>query len=230
MKRDQAIALGVSMYEKTLTRPMDAARLLRPASDNAKLGGSTRKTWRIGPFKNRPLYSLTLEERATCPATCPALTDCYGNNMPFAKRVDVSADPMGFLRRLELELAQLARKHPEGFSIRLHVLGDFYSVEYVRFWQRALERFPRLGIYGYTHTTGDIADAIDDVFARYPGRFSILRSDDPTPGIRPMALRETMPESASLPVCPEQTGKAASCLDCGLCTLPNVRGVKFLSH
>jgi hypothetical protein len=32
----------------------------------------------------------------------------------------------------------------------LHVLGDFYSADYVRFWTRALKAFPALHVFGFT--------------------------------------------------------------------------------
>ena len=33
-----------------------------------------------------------------------------------------------------------AVKHVNGFAVRLHNLGDFYSVEYVELWRKLLER------------------------------------------------------------------------------------------
>ena len=33
-----------------------------------------------------------------------------------------------------LHVADLNKNHPEGFAVRLHVLGDFYNENYVIFW------------------------------------------------------------------------------------------------
>jgi hypothetical protein len=48
------------------------------------------------------------------------------------------------------ELAALQQMHPGGFLVRLHVLGDFYSVDYAQLWHEALEAYPALHIFGYT--------------------------------------------------------------------------------
>ena len=41
-------------------------------------------------------------------------------------------------------------KHVNGFAVRLHNLGDFYSVEYVELWRKLLERHPALHVWGYS--------------------------------------------------------------------------------
>jgi hypothetical protein len=53
-------------------------------------------------------------------------------------------------RRLQIEVAGLAKHHPRGFAVRLHVLGDFYSVGYIALWRELLERHPAPHIWGYT--------------------------------------------------------------------------------
>ena len=50
--------------------------------------------------------------------------------------------------RLEREVALLDIEHPDGFAVRLHELGDFYSVEYVKLWGKLLECNPGLHIWG----------------------------------------------------------------------------------
>ena len=47
-------------------------------------------------------------------------------------------------------LACSACDHVNGFAVRLHNLGDFYSVEYVELWRRLLERHSALHVWGYT--------------------------------------------------------------------------------
>ena len=201
-----------------------------PSDSNSKLSGD-RKTWRAGAYVGHRLYSLTLVERDYCPNDCPAWNVCYGDNMRWANRIDARQDIDVFYTRLTGELDTLDRKHPDGYSVRLHILGDFWNVAYVRFWGDQLATRRALNVYGYTHRTGEIHDAIDSVFMRFGRRFNILQSDgDRTREIRPVALLESHPDAGDLPICPEQTGKATGCLDCGLCTLDNVKGVTFLLH
>ena len=52
--------------------------------------------------------------------------------------------------RLEREIEVLDVRHGGGFVVRLHVLGDFYSVEYVGLWRRLLRQYPTLRVFGYT--------------------------------------------------------------------------------
>jgi hypothetical protein len=205
--------------------------LLKAAADNRKLGNG-KGTWTKGAFKGMPLYSLTLEERVTCDHACPVWDLCYGDNMPFATRWDTSVDQgKSLMAVLGNELDILDLKHPAGYSIRLHVLGDFFSMRYIAFWRHALKKHPRLHVYGYTHRTGQLARAIDRVFTQFPTRFVIFQSDPTEETVRPAAMLEGIhPNATSLPLCPEQAGKVPSCLECGLCTSPNIRGVRFAQH
>ena len=201
--------------------------VLKPGKNNKKLGGLITK----GRWKGKYLYSLTLEERATCPRYCHHWDDCYGNNMPFAHRYDVSPD---LLPAISSHISRLRNKHPQGIVIRLHVLGDFYSPEYVNFWVEMLEAWPNLCLFGYTARWGDdIQYAIHTKLNRgYPNRCVIRYSRnmeyDETLSAR-YATEETFDGAAF--TCPEQTGKLPSCADCGLCWGEHsTKSVRFLSH
>jgi len=211
-------------YPKSVRKPNAATRTLKPSS-NRKLGKRITR----GRWKGMPIYTLTLEERRTCPASCPHWDDCYGNNMPFAHRFKHGAALVG---RLERELKELQKRYPKGFAVRLHVLGDFYSVAYVERWASWLEQFPALHIWGYTARlprVDPIGDAVESLRtnpalgARFRIRFSgggranLALSADPaewdTPGF----------------ACPEQTGRLPSCGACGLCW-ESPLNVRFVSH
>ena len=45
--------------------------------------------------------------------------------------------------RLAREVALLSIDHGAGFAVRLHVLGDFYSVAYVTLWRTLLDTSPQ---------------------------------------------------------------------------------------
>ncbi len=230
MKVADAIDLGVSAFELTVSKPGISHRsgketpIFKRSTTNKKFG--KRTTWRAGSFKNMPLYSLTLEERATCPKDCKMYVPCYGNNTPFATRFKQGFE---LESRIADELFILDERHPGGYSIRLHVLGDFYSVDYVKHWELMLYLHSQLHIFGYTHRTGEIEKEIDRVFLIFKERFNILQSDKHST-VRPSALTEITPGHENLITCPEQENKVDGCLDCGYCTLPNVKGVTFLVH
>jgi hypothetical protein len=230
MNRTAAINAGTTQFPKNVAiagiSPLNgrATSILKEAKANSKLGGKARNFWTKGKFANMPLFSLTLVERETCPSTCSAWAICYGNNMPFATRWDIKQDGGKLLmRELDAEMALLNRYYPNGFSVRLHVLGDFFSVEYVKWWGEMLEKYPALHCYGYTHNAdNEIWDAIAEIRGE---RFVIRQSDGHQ---FPVAVRESIDNS--FPTCPEQTGKVKSCLDCGLCPNMNVQGIRFLEH
>ena len=132
-----------TIFQKSIRLPEENETfILKPGSNNKKLGFKvTSKRW-----KGKKLYSLTLVERDTCPTSCHHWNDCYGNNMPFAHRFSIE----NLTDKLETELASLNDRHPLGIVIRLHVLGDFYSIDYVNFWEDMLFKYPNLCIFGYT--------------------------------------------------------------------------------
>lgn len=206
-------------YQKSIKKPEDY-NILKPGSNNKKLGWNVKaKQW-----KGKKMYSLTLVERETCPRSCHHWDDCYGNNMPFAHRFDTE----GLMDKLEQEIPALLNKHKQGIVIRLHVLGDFYSTEYVEFWERMLLQYPTLCIFGYTARIDEIGKRISLMNMRMSERCVIRFSrskeyDSPNR----YAAEEDFDGKAFW--CPEQKGKIDSCADCGLCWM-TPKTVKFASH
>ncbi|RSY83136.1 hypothetical protein DAH66_12770 [Sphingomonas koreensis] len=218
-----AVVEGRTIMPGRVFQPHEVARLLIDGVNSRKIGRRVMK----GRWKGFPIFTLTLEERATCPRTCLEWRTCYGGNMQYARRIAHGAD---YERRLWAELAEKQRKHPGGFAVRLHVLGDFYSETYVRLWRNALERFPALHVFGFT-ARDPIADPIGTAlyslivvqWRRFAIRFSgldapeggsvVIDRDQPTPHI----------------VCPAQTGGTDCCATCALCWHSD-RTIAFWRH
>jgi hypothetical protein len=214
-----ALERAITIHPRTVKPLADyGSRLLKPASGNAKLGAGSNVVTK-GKWSGMAMYTLTLEERATCSRTCQQWDRCFGNNMGFAHRIS-SSEPELLELRLNDELEHLSRVHPNGFVIRLHVLGDFFSTDYVDFWANALRAYPALHLFGYTHRTdGPIADAIalhlqnDRAWIRWSDKGGIMSANVHGEGI----------------TCPEQIGKTASCLTCGLCWT-TTKAIAFIAH
>ena len=210
-----------TIYQKSI-RSVDGNTVLKPGSNNKKLGFKiTSKRW-----KGKRLYSLTLTERDTCPTSCHHWNDCYGDNMPFAHRFS----PDGLEKQLEQELKVLNEKHPNGIVIRLHVLGDFYSVDYVSFWEDMLFKYSNLCLFGYTGREEDskIGKRIWYLNTRFNERCVIRYSRSiQYDGSNLYAAEESF-EGNSFD-CPEQTGKVKSCAARGLCWTTK-KTVRFLTH
>jgi hypothetical protein len=213
---------GTTIFLKTVKSPAIVSRLLQPAGNNKKLGDGGKAITK-GKWKGMPMYQLTLEERKTCPATCEQWKNCYGNNMPFANRIDHRSP--SFFGALEQEVKALASKHSSGFVIRLHVLGDFYSGAYVKFWEEQLSTHPSLRLFGYTHRLK--GSAIGRAIERLNTAGAWIRWSD-SGGLMSANTDQNGGVAEGI-TCPEQTGKTKSCMTCGLCW-STTKAIRFLVH
>lgn len=232
-----AIVNSTTLYQKNIHEVDSYPHKVIKPSTNKKLG---RKVLR-GKLKGYPMYTLTLVERETCTSYCEHWADCYGNNMPFAHRFKTK----GLMPRLKLELDALDKKHPNGYLVRLHILGDFYSVSYVKFWEEQLENRPALNIYGYSrhHPDSEAPTYWDNCntdilsrkigqalliarnnigFDRFAVRFSSLPSDN-------LSANTEHNSTANAITCLVQVDKSDSCGDCTLCWTTK-KPITFLDH
>jgi hypothetical protein len=224
-----ALAEDRTLFPGRVREPAEAPVLLVTGRDQRKLGGRVTK----GAWAGFPIYSLTLEERATCPADCQHIRSCMGNSMQFAWRHRAGPE---LEHRISTELATLQRRHRGGFAVRLHILGDFYSVAYVSRWAEWLEKFPALHVWGYTAwpASSSIGAAVLGLAAARWDRFAIrLSSTEPGPD-RAITLWE-MPDFSALSkiiVCPAELGQTKGCGTCALCWSPAARDqtIAFLAH
>ena len=190
---------------KTVT---EVKRVLQSVANNSKLGNGVPVVAK-GKWRGMAAFTLTLEERATCPSTCTMWADCYGNNVRFATRI--SSDDMPALQdQIEQELRKLLRTYGR-VLIRLHVLGDFVSAEYAKFWGTLVHANPGLHLFGFTawgrdSEVGEVLSSLNETSA---GRVWIRFSNSGGP-------MSANVEGEGIP-CPEQLGRTDSCMTCGLC-------------
>ena len=196
-----------------VTPAEQAPRLLVSGHNNRKIGKTVTK----GEWAGMPIYTLTLAERSTCPRSCEFWAACYGNAMNWARRLE--AGPV-LEDVLVVEIMQHANRHPDGFVVRLHVLGDFYSVEYVDLWRRLLRQYPSLRVFGYTAYLPDADDqreaAIGEAVAvtrmQFPDRFRVRFSGEETRVVTDEGFQEP-----GVLVCPAEKSEKASCGSCAFC-------------
>jgi hypothetical protein len=217
---DLAYRSGRTIFPSRVFDPDEVKRVLKDGHQSRKIGKFVTK----GPRRGWPLFTLTLEERATCPRSCKAWAICYGNSMQAAERI--VAGP-ALEEALWNELLALQFAHPGGFMVRLHVLGDFYSLDYVRFWTRALKAFSALHVFGFTahDPSGEIGHML---WARFAIRFSGLDSHEKASVIQGDSL-SNKPDSLKPIQCPAQTDKTDCCATCGLCW-HSKRSIAFARH
>jgi hypothetical protein len=223
-----AIEVGRSLFHKRGVKPVAALKnLLVSGHSNVKIGNDVRLGEHHLGYR---IYTLSLEERATCPSSCLHWRTCYGNNMPYAKRVD-HREPRELERRLEAEIQELLHKPWPGILIRLHALGDFFDESYVDFWANMLAKYDRLAVYGYTarRPSDPIGGTILDVKNLYGRRFAVRWSDGGLGSDCTVSIRPGDPKPAGAFLCPEQTGRVAGCGKCGLCW-NKTKDVAFVEH
>jgi len=156
--------------------------------------------------------------------------------MPFARRHVIDAD---FIPRLDAEMARLLHVHAGGIVVRLHIPGDFASIDYLRAWLAWMVLHPRLHVFGFTAHSRDsaIGSVIDQMNAQWPDRWAIRFSvpPDAAPGALQATTIWRQPEGHRVPegvICPAQTGATEACATCGLCWAPAASGqrIVFIGH
>lgn len=219
----EAVTQGRSLFPSTVITDVRRQHALISGVNSKKIGGEIFK----GDWKGFPVYTLTLEERATCPRTCQLWQACYGNKMQYAQRLTAGED---LEWRVEREVAALAHQHRRGFAVRLHNLGDFYSVQYVDLWRSLLDRYPALHAWGYTARWGDdIGRALRLLVAKRWTRFAIRFSNAPRSDRSTVTISKPERKPSDAIVCPEQMGQTESCSTCALCWSTDKR-IAFLRH
>ena len=196
------------------------------ASTNIKLGKKVTK----GKLKGMKMYTLTLIERETCTDECEHYTDCFGNNMHVAHRFEVND---AFMLRLESDIHATAVANPNGFLVRLHILGDFKSVEYTLFWERMMIHYPNLHVYGYSRNhidskyshVRDIAKELIRLRNKYQNRWAVRFSNK--------LDQEYSANSRDITdkgiTCLAQVKTDVSCSDCTLCW-SSKKAIGFITH
>lgn len=204
---------------KVVHASLSEKMLLKSGHHSRKIGKTVLK----GRWRGMPIFTLTLEERATCPSTCRHWSDCYGNHMPWPERI---MPGVALENRLDRELRVLSEMHHRGFVVRLHVLGDFYSVHYVERWSTWLRKYPALHVFGYTAWASDtpIGAAVAGLRDERWDRFAVRTSDG-----KPTEPRALTREQAGAITCPAQTGRTECCSTCTLCWSTK-RDIAFLPH
>lgn len=220
----QALAESRTLFP-TMVRAANE-NVFKSGEHSAKIGGRVLK----GAWAGMPIYTVTLEERATCPTYCRHWGSCYGNNTPFARRFQHGER---FEWRLERECAGLELQNPDGFVVRLHQLGDFYSWGYCDLWNTLLERHPALRVFGYTARIDSDNCVISRTLAlmvkRWWPRFALRFSNAPIDFHSTVSIEHPGQKPDGAVICPAQLDQSESCSTCTLCW-SSTKPIAFLQH
>jgi len=220
--------LTTTIYKKNIFELNEYKFKIIKDSKNIKLGKKVTK----GMYNNYKLKTVTLIERETCPTDCVHWGNCYGNNMPFAHRIN-HEDQNLLQKRIYNELLKSSNQL---LLIRLHVLGDFFNVKYVKFWSIMLNTFKNIAVYGYTanninskiELSRDIAKEI--IKLNYSKHSHIRFSNDLTNSFSANSYDIVKPVKGESILCPVQENKTANCGSCGLCWNQKNQSIIFKTH
>lgn len=220
----QAVRGARSIFPSRVFGVDEVQRVLKTGHQGRKIGAVVTK----GRRKGWPIFMLTLEERATCPRSCREFHSCYGNAMQAAERIEHGPE---LEAALEAELAALQVAHPGGFMVRLHILGDFYSEEYVAAWARWLAAFPALHLFGFTAqpVTTRIGRAVRLLALDFGWERAAFRFSGAPLELHASRVIGPGEHDAAAILCPAQTGAAACCASCALCW-HSERSIAFRRH
>lgn len=208
----------------------DGEPVLKDGKNSVKIGGDVL----VGRLKGAKIFTLTLEERATCPRSCKHWGGCFGNGMQLARRWKHGPE---LVMRLAEEVSRLCQSHPR-VLIRLHVLGDFWSFDYLRFWAEQLDYWDNLYVFGFTAWLPGtkIGDGIVRLRAALPERFMVRTSERTGEwGAFTVDFPTERRFLGDALVCPEQRdanaggAKEVHCGSCGACWAGS-RPIAFITH
>lgn len=220
-----AVIEGRTRYRQSVVEPNEHTVALKSGYNNSKVGRTVTR----GRWANMPIYTLTLEERKTCPP-CDHRQTCYMNNSPFAKRLVHGAALDAIV---EKELFAHNSRWRNGFLLRLHIAGDFYSPEYAMLWAQRMDRYRNLHVYGYTAWQPDtkVGRIIHLLNIGLPDRWMVRFSNPKVPTMTSAVTVNTKTEAEHRQMipCPAQTEKASCCATCTACW-ESSRPIAFLLH
>lgn len=213
-KKDIFNKYGIEYKNGKINTPLGWLPLLLK-DGNAKTGKSV-KTWSMNT--------------TTCAVHCEG---CYGERgcynfsgvkRSLANNTELARNFPDFTERALI--AQLETM-PDGTEIRIHAVGDFFSLEYVQMWQRIVERFNNLVFWTYTKT--EYADAFDGfananiVKSIAHGKLNFGHCD------HVMALYEELQTAGeSVHICKCGVDPEQHCAGCHKCSISDY--VLFLEH
>jgi hypothetical protein len=115
--------------------------------------------------------------------------------------------------------------------VRLHVLGDIWSTDYVAFWDAMLRALPMLAVFGFTAhpRASPIGTALAAMSTAHGWlRAAIRFSGDPEARRAARVLGPGEADRAA-ELCPAQTGGTDCCGTCALCWHSD-RSIAFKRH
>lgn len=219
-----------TQFPDSVRDPVAGEVVLKGGENEVKLGAVVL----VGALRGARIVSLALEERKTCPRSCPLWDPCMTNSMP--RLIRYRHGPM-LEAKIRDEVAILCADH-ERVLVRLHLSGDFYGIDYLKVWADLLDAHPGLHVFGFTAWPDDspIGREIARLREADPQRFAVRTSGRAGRWgsfVVPALIEAPMIGDAV--VCPEQRDanagfpKRKHCGSCAFCWSSD-RPLAFMGH
>ena len=180
--------------------------------------------------------------------TCIGMTEWCGENC-YAERAEIQYPAVlpSYVRNLEASrLSNFARMTtmeiqalPKSYNLfRIHVAGEFYSVQYIKSWIAIVKANPQMAFYSYTRSwrVPHLVPYLKKLASL--ANMSLLCSTDidtfnagesVPQGMREAYAGDIQPDKSVL--CLVQSKKSPSCEACKLCTKPGLKSkIYFSTH
>jgi Gene product 88 len=190
-----------------------------------------------GNTKVGRVWTFSLPSFLTCPgASAWCRQHCYaarferirGNcRRAYVRNLALSLEPERFVDSV---LESLPEDAP---LVRVHVGGDYYSIEYAAAWLTICETRPATSFWSYSRSwaVASLLPALDRLRALH--NTHVLASVDPDMPLPPEGWRTAFididPRASGVP-CRHQQGQVHSCLECGYCFREDAGNVVFKVH
>ena len=138
---------------------------------NAKTGtietpiGEMKELLKVGNSKTGTKVKTGSMNQTTCPVHCK---NCYANfgcyqfanvKESLRRNTEIAREHLDFLDRA---LRAQLETFKDGTEIRIHAVGDFFNVEYLKMWHDIARDFPNLIFWTYTKVTA-FENAFEDL-------------------------------------------------------------------
>jgi hypothetical protein len=198
---------------------------------HSKIGHVAKKAADGGRQKGLPIATFSLEEGRTCSPTCGMRERCYAGKMALQRRILYEGEKTD--RAVAHAIVTAGPMH-----WRINTVGDIPRPEFLEAVLSALTVAGSTA-WGYTHWQPEhpLGEQIR-MYSEYYWNFFAIRtsyehgSRDPLPERGAVVMEKFHPELLELHnaiACPEQTGEARNCGECGLCWTVR-RNIAFEDH
>jgi hypothetical protein len=180
-----------------------------------------------------PIASFSTPPGVTCPGASEWCVTCYAKKYFRMYKNVQTAYERNRQARTESDFVDTMIAKIKGPFFRIHVSGDFDSLEYIDQWITIAKARPDVAFWAYTRSWNvpTLVEALDRL--RALPNVQLFASHDATMSAPPSGWRVAGIEGTDTVrgyACPEQNGRKANCLDCGYCFRGKRGNVIFTVH